>query len=56
MRAAGKATKMEKCLLGLTAAFSINRLPQTLQDSAPHAAQNLAFTMENILRLLEAAL
>ena len=42
--------------LGLTAAFSINRLPQTLQDSAPHAAQNLAFTMENILRLLEAAL
>ena len=42
--------------LGLTAAFSINRLPQTLQDSAPHTAQNLAFTMENILRLLEAAL
>lgn len=42
--------------LGLTAVFSINRLPQTLQDSAPHTAQNLAFTMENILRLLEAAL
>ena len=35
---------------------TINRLPQTLQDSAPHTAQNLAFTMENILRLLEAAL
>jgi glycerate kinase len=38
---------------GLTAAFSINRLPQLLEESAPHTAENLEYTMDNILRLLE---
>ena len=38
---------------GLTAAFSINRLPQPLGESAPHTAENLEYTMDNILRLLE---
>ena len=38
---------------GLTAAFSINRLPQLLEESAPHTADNLEYTMDNILRLLE---
>ena len=38
---------------GLTAAVSINRLPQPLEESAPRTAENLAFTMETVLRLLE---
>ena len=38
---------------GLTAVFSINRLPQALEDSAPHTAENLEHTMDNLLRLLE---
>lgn len=38
---------------GLTAAFSINRLPQPLAESAPHTAENLEYTVDNILRLLE---
>lgn len=37
---------------GVTAVFSINRLPQPLSQSAPNAADNLASTMDNILRLL----
>ena len=41
---------------GLTAAFSINRLPQPLEESAPHTAENLEYTMDNILRLLEVSL
>lgn len=42
--------------LGLTAVFSINTLPQPLQISAPHAAQNLAATAANIFRLIRARL
>lgn len=38
---------------GVTAVFSINRLPQPLSESGPMAAENLTFTMENVLRLLE---
>ena len=38
---------------GLTAVFSINRLPQPLEESGPHAADNLEHTMDNVLRLLE---
>ena len=41
---------------GLTAAFSINRLPQPLEESAPHTTENLEYTMDNILRLLEVSL
>lgn len=37
---------------GLKAIFSINQLPQNLQESAPHSKENLAQTMDNILRLL----
>lgn len=37
---------------GLRAIFSINQLPQNLQESAPHSRENLAQTMDNILRIL----
>ena len=37
---------------GVSAVFTINRLPQELKDSAPHSAENLAFAMDNILRLI----
>lgn len=37
---------------GLKAIFSINQLPQTLEEAAPHSKDNLARTMDNILRLL----
>ena len=40
--------------LGLTAVFSINRLPQALEDSAPHTADNLSHTLDNVLRLWRA--
>ena len=36
---------------GLTAVFTINRLPQDLSISKAYSAENLAFTMRNILRL-----
>ena len=37
---------------GVTAVFTTSRLPEPLSRSAPRAAENLAFTMDNILRLL----
>lgn len=37
---------------GVTAVFTTNRLPEPLSRSATRAAENLAFTMDNILRLL----
>lgn len=37
---------------GVTAVFTTNRLPEPLSRSAPRAEENLAFTMDNILRLL----
>jgi len=37
---------------GLKAIFSINQLPQELEEAAPHSKENLAKTMDNILRLL----
>ena len=38
---------------GVTAVFSINRLPMALESSAPFARDNLEHTMDNVLRLLE---
>ncbi len=37
--------------MGLTAAFSINRAPMPLAESAPHTAENLALLAENAVRL-----
>lgn len=37
---------------GVGAVFTINRLPQPLSESAAHSADNLAFAMDNILRLI----
>ena len=39
---------------GLTAVFSINRAAQPFAESRFHAGENLALTMENIVRLLAA--
>ena len=39
---------------GLSAVFSINRAAQPLEESAPHAAENLGLTAENVLRLWRA--
>ena len=36
---------------GVTAIFPINRLPQDFSVSRHHSAENLAFALENILRL-----
>lgn len=36
---------------GLTAVFSVNRLPRALEDSAPYTADNLCHTLDNVLRL-----
>ena len=41
--------------LGLSAVFSINRAAQPLAESAPHAAENLRLTAENVLRLWQAS-
>lgn len=41
---------------GLTAAFSINRLPLPLEESAPHTAENITRTVEDIVRLWEGSL
>ena len=38
--------------LGVNAVFSINRLPQTLEESALHSRENLAAAAENIIRTL----
>jgi glycerate kinase len=40
---------------GVTAVFPINRLPQDFSISRYHAKENLAFTAENIARLLKFA-
>ena len=37
---------------GVTAVFTINKLPQDLSVSKFYSKENLAFTMENILRLI----
>lgn len=39
---------------GVTAIFPINRLPQDFSVSRYHSAENLAFTIENIIRLFNA--
>lgn len=39
--------------MGVTAAFSINRLPQDFSISSKHSKENLSYTMDNILRLLK---
>ena len=38
---------------GVSAVFTINRLPMELRDSAKDSDRNLDFTMDNILRLLK---
>ena len=38
---------------GVSAVFTINRLPQPLSESAAHSAENLGFVMDNILRLIK---
>lgn len=38
---------------GVTAVFTINKLPQDLSVSAKFSEQNLAFTMQNVLNLLK---
>ena len=38
---------------GVSAVFTINRLPQPLSESAPYSAENLAFAMDNVLRLIK---
>lgn len=49
----GSDAKLESVYAcGVTAVFPINRLPQDLSVSRYHTAENLVFTMENILRLL----
>lgn len=40
---------------GLTAVFTINRLPQDLALSKAHSAENLAAAAENLFRLIKAA-
>lgn len=39
--------------MGVTAAFSINRLPQDFSISSKRSKENLSYTMDNILRLLK---
>ena len=39
---------------GVTSIFTINRLPQDLSVSKAYSKQNLAFTTENVLRILKA--
>ena len=41
---------------GVTAVFSINRLPMELRDSAKFSGENLAFTMDNILRTISSCI
>ena len=41
--------------MGVTAVFSINRLPQDFSVSREYSRENMAFAMENILRLWKAA-
>ena len=38
---------------GVSAVFTINRLPMDLKESAKYSAQNLDFVMDNILRILK---
>ena len=38
---------------GVTAVFSINRLPQDLSVSRYHSKENLSLTADNILRLMK---
>ena len=45
----GKAYEM-----GVTAVFPISRLPQDFSVSRYHSEENLAYTADNILRLLAA--
>lgn len=40
---------------GVTAAFSINRLPLSFEEAKPLSGKNLALTTENVLRLWKAA-
>ena len=39
--------------MGVTAVFPINRLPQDFSVSRQYSADNLGYTMDNILRLLK---
>ncbi len=48
-----KGALSEAYRLGVDAAFSINRLPLPLSESAGDSYQNLVFTTENIIRTLQ---
>ena len=39
--------------MGVTAVFPINRLPQDFSVSRQYSAENLGYTVDNILRLLK---
>jgi len=38
---------------GVTAVFSINRMPMPFKEAAPHSKENLAIAMDNIIRLIK---
>jgi glycerate kinase len=40
--------------IGVTSVMTINRLPQSLEDSAPRAKANLGSTIANMMRLIRA--
>jgi len=40
--------------MGVTSVFPINRLPQDFSVSRHHSQENLAYTADNILRLIAA--
>ena len=40
--------------MGVTAVFPINRLPQDFSISRHHSKENLAYTVDNVLRLIAA--
>ena len=39
--------------MGVTAVFPINRLPEDFSVSRHHSEENLAYTVDNILRLMK---
>ncbi|MEE0714736.1 MAG: glycerate kinase, partial [Blautia sp.] len=43
----------EAYCMGVTAVFPINRLPQDFSVSRQYSAENLSYTVDNILRLLK---
>ena len=50
---AGQNVKIVGCDAGVSAAFSITRKPVPFREARKSSEENLAFAMDNILRLLE---